>query len=76
MFGLVLSSFLLVLVRLCGGFILERSRHATDCGMTQALAGTHRGLAGTRVRHDAIVACIPSPPVSSPLTQADDCPAA
>jgi hypothetical protein len=77
MFELVLSSAFLVLIRLYGEFILERSRRTTACEVAQALAGSGGGLVvDTRARHNAIVVYIPSPLVSQPLTRADDYPAA
>ena len=77
MFELTLSSWFLVLVRLCGEFILERSRRATACEVAQVLAGSHGGLVvHSRARHNAIVVYIPSPLVSSLLTRDDDYPAA
>jgi DNA-directed RNA polymerase specialized sigma24 family protein len=60
-FELLLSSWFLVLIRLCGEILLERTRRATTCEVARALRGGGVVL-DQRTRDNAIVICVlPSP---------------
>jgi hypothetical protein len=60
-FPLVLSSWFLVLARLCADLLIERSRRTTACKVVQALS--HGGLVvDVRARHNVIMIYVPPQP--------------
>jgi len=61
---LLLSSWFLVLIRLCGELLMERSRRATICKVTHALRDGGVVL-DRRGRNNTIVICVPRRPGAS-----------